>query len=410
MKSNHRRIGEFIRLVDERNYGLKVSTLLGLSISKEFIPSVANIVGSDMENYKIIRKNQFACSLMQVRRDKKIPVALLKEIDEAIISQAYQVFEIENTEKLLPEYLMMWFSRSEFDREACFYAVGGVRGSLEWDDFCNLQLLVPSIERQKKIVKEYSAIVNGIKINEELILKLEEAAQAVYKQWFVDFEFPNEYGNPYKSSGGEMIYNPYLDKGVPKGWTYKSWRELAKQFTGFPFNGDNYSLTDGISVLRGENVTERNLRWDTHKKWSSPSDEKYCNYLLKENDIVIGMDGSKVGKNWCIISRYQLPLLIAQRVSCVRANNHEWQPFLYFSMFIGNFEGYVSKVHTGTSVPHISGEQIMDFPILIPHDYLLSTFCLLTKPIIDNCNIYRHQILKLNELSDALLTSLSQKV
>ena len=89
---------------------------------------------------------------MQVRRDKKIPVALLRDFDEAIISQAYPVFEVINEEILLPEYLMMWFSRSEFDRESCFYAVGGVRGSLEWEDFCNMQFPVPSLEKQKEIV------------------------------------------------------------------------------------------------------------------------------------------------------------------------------------------------------------------------------------------------------------------
>ena len=190
MKSNYNRIGDFIRLVDERNTGLKVKELLGLTISKQFIPSVANIIGSDMENYKIIRKNQFACSTMQVRRDKKMPVALLKDKEEAIISQAYPVFEIIDVKKLLPEYLMMWFSRSEFDREACFHAVGGVRGSLEWDDFCNMKLPVPSLEKQKEIVKEYNVILNRIQLNNQLIQKLEETAQAIYKQWFVEFEFP----------------------------------------------------------------------------------------------------------------------------------------------------------------------------------------------------------------------------
>jgi len=190
MKSNYKKIGDYIRLVDNRNIGLKVTTLLGLTINKEFIPSVANTIGTDMANYKIIRKNQFACSLMQVRRDKKIPVALLKDFDEAMISQAYPVFEIIDTQKLLPEYLMMWFSRSEFDREACFYAVGGVRGSLEWEDFCNMELSVPDIEKQKAIAKEYNTIVNRIKLNEQFNQKLEETAQAIYKQWFVDFEFP----------------------------------------------------------------------------------------------------------------------------------------------------------------------------------------------------------------------------
>ena len=153
MKSNYRRIGDIIQLVDERNAGLKVQKLLGLSISKQFIPSVANIIGTDMENYKIIRKNQFACSTMQVRRDKKMPVALLKEVDEAIISQAYPIFEVADTEGVLPEYLMMWFSRTEFDREACFYAIGGVRGSLEWEDFCDMQLPIPHPTNKKKSSK-----------------------------------------------------------------------------------------------------------------------------------------------------------------------------------------------------------------------------------------------------------------
>jgi len=213
MKSNYKEIGDYIRLVDNRNIGLRVTALLGLTINKEFIPSVANTVGTDMANYKIIKKGQFACSLMQVRRDKKIPVALQKDYEEAIISQAYPVFEVMDTELLLPEYLMMWMSRSEFDREACFYAVGGVRGSLEWEDFCNMELPVPDIEKQKAIVKEYNTIVNRIKLNDQLNKKLEETAQAIYKQWFVDFEFPYDFaqgkpdvnGMPYKSSGGEMF-------------------------------------------------------------------------------------------------------------------------------------------------------------------------------------------------------------
>lgn len=192
MKSNYKKIGDCIQLVDIRNTNLKVKTLLGVSITKEYIPSVANIIGTDMENYKIIKRNQFACSTMQVRRDKKMPVALLTHLDEAIISAAYPVFEVIDTTTLLPEYLMMWFRRTEFDREAVFYAVGGVRGSIEWEDFCNMQLPLPHINKQKEIVKEYNSIVNRIALNNQLIKKLEETAQAIYKEWFVDFEFPDE--------------------------------------------------------------------------------------------------------------------------------------------------------------------------------------------------------------------------
>jgi len=230
MRSNYKPIGNYIRLVDDRNKDLKVTTLLGLSISKVFIPSVANIIGSDMANYKIIRKGQFSCSLMQVRRDKKMPVALLRDFEEAIISQAYPVFEIIDHDLLDPEYLMMWMSRSEFDRHACFLAVGGVRGSLEWEDFCEMELPVPSIEKQREILREYNTIVNRIQLNEQLNQKLEETAQAIYKHWFVDFEFPisAEYaasigkpeleGKAYKSSGGDMVFCEELEQEIPKDW------------------------------------------------------------------------------------------------------------------------------------------------------------------------------------------------
>ena len=190
MKSNYRRIGDFIELVDVRNKELKVKTLLGLSITKQFIPSVANTVGTNMKNYKIIKKNQFACSIMQVRRDHKMPVALLKDFDEPIISPAYPVFEITKPQELLPDYLMMWFTRSEFDRHAEFHAVGGVRGSLEWEDFLDMTLPVPSLEKQQEIVADYNTVQDRIRINEQLNTALEETAQALYKHWFVDFNFP----------------------------------------------------------------------------------------------------------------------------------------------------------------------------------------------------------------------------
>ncbi len=241
MKSNYKKIGDYIRLVDERNAGYKVKTLLGLSISKQFIPSVANIIGTDMENYKIIRKNQFACSTMQVRRDKKMPVALLKDVDEALISQAYPIFEVTDSTKLLPEYLMMWFTRQEFDREACFYAIGGVRGSLEWEDFCDMQLSIPHPDKQREILKEYNTIANRIALNNQLIQKLEETAQAIYKQWFVDFEFPNNQGKPYKSNGGEMEINAELEKEIPKGWRGGVLSDIANIIMGQSPEGASYN-------------------------------------------------------------------------------------------------------------------------------------------------------------------------
>ncbi len=284
MRSSYKRIGDYIQLIDERNRDLSITTLLGLSIDKVFIPSVANTVGSDMANYKIIRKGQFACSLMQVRRDKKIPVAMLYSFEEAIISQAYPVFEIVDTEDLLPEYLMMWMSRSEFDREACFYAVGGVRGSLEWDDFCNMELPVPSIEKQREIVKEYHPIVDRIKLNKQLNQKLEETAQAIYKQWFVDFEFP-------------------IDSPPVEGWQAKPdgvvpFKRDTKAYRSLPYNP---KLKDRAKALRKAGVLSEVLIWqEVHKMKFKGLDfdrqkiignyivDFYCPNL----NVVIEIDGS----------------------------------------------------------------------------------------------------------------------
>jgi len=406
-KSSYKRIGDYIRLVDERNKGLQVKQLLGLSISKQFIPSVANIIGTDMENYKIIRKNQFACSTMQVRRDKKMPVALLQEVDEAIISQAYLIFKVKNTDELDPEYLMMWFTRSEFDREACFHAVGGVRGSLEWEDFENMKLPIPHIDKQREIVKEYNVIQDRIALNQQMIQKLEETAQAIYKQWFVEFEFPDENGKPYKSNGGEMVWCEELGKDIPKGWEMGTIESIANQLMGFAFKGELYVNDLGVSVLRGENVSEKFLRWDTHKKWNDEITSRIEKCYLKENDIVVGMDGSKVGKNWATVSKYDLPLLLAQRVSCLRGKDKIYQNFIFYSMCVLDFENYVSQVQTGTSIPHISGQQIFNFPILEPKYFVIEKFDYAVSKMVTHKSNITQEIQKLTELKDLLLSKLA---
>ena len=183
--AEYKRLGDYIREVNVRNRELKVTKLVGLTIDKAFIPSVANVIGTDLSNYKVIQREQFACSLMQVSRDGKMPVAMFEE-DEAIMSPAYPMFEVIDKTVLMPQYLMMWFSRSEFDREASYYAVGGVRGSLTWEDFCNMRLPIPSITRQREIVSEYETLTNRIRLNNQMIQHLEATAQVLYRKTFVD--------------------------------------------------------------------------------------------------------------------------------------------------------------------------------------------------------------------------------
>ena len=186
MSANYRKLGEIVELIDERNKDEKVQTLIGVSIEKCFIKSVANTIGTDLSKYQIIRKNDFACSLMQVSRDGKIPIACLKDYDEAIMSPAYYIFRIKNTDEVLPDYLSMWFMRSEFDREAAYIAVGGVRGSMPWEDFCNMELPIPDIKEQQKIVDAYNSITKRIKIKQKINENLKKTAQTIYKKMFVE--------------------------------------------------------------------------------------------------------------------------------------------------------------------------------------------------------------------------------
>ena len=192
MKSNYKPIGKYIREVKIRNENNETDNLLGININKYYMPSVANIVGTDLSVYKIVKRGQFACNRMHVGRDMRLPIALSLDENDFIVSPAYDVFEISDTNVLSPEYLMMWLTRTEFDRNAWFYTDADVRGGLNWKAFCEMQLPIPSITKQKEIVAEYNTIQNRIDLNKQLIKKLEETAQAIYKNWFVDFEFPDE--------------------------------------------------------------------------------------------------------------------------------------------------------------------------------------------------------------------------
>ena len=247
MRSNYRRIGDFIRPVKVKNADGLYNDLQGINIDKFFMPSVANTVGVDLKKYKIIKQGQFACNRMHVGRDYRIPIALSDRENPFIVSPAYDVFEIKDKSVLLPDYLMMWFSRKEFDRNAWFYTDADVRGGLPWKSFCDIELPIPSTEKQREIVKEYNTVVNRIKLNEQLNQKLEETAQALYKYWFVDFEFPNEEGKPYKSSGGAMVYNEELDKEIPEGWSV----ELLSEFIEVKYGKDYKHLGIGNIPLYG---------------------------------------------------------------------------------------------------------------------------------------------------------------
>lgn len=308
MRSNYKKLGPYIREIDVRNSDLRTTYLRGISsIFKEFVKSKANTVGVSFHNYKIVEPRQFAFNPNTARMGDKIPIAL-NTGEQCIVSSIYPVFEVLDPEELLPEYLMMWFRRPEFDRYARFMSHGSAREIFGWQEMCGVELPVPSIEKQREIVKEYQTVVDRIHLNEQLNQKLEETAQAIYRHWFVDFEFPMsaEYarsigkpeleGQPYKSSGGEMEFNEVLEQEIPKDWRehrldslgsvkggkrLPSGEELIKDRTNYPYikvadlGGNKFvTLTNSFEYLKPE------------------TQERISRYIVDTGDLIISIVGT----------------------------------------------------------------------------------------------------------------------
>ena len=405
MKSNYKQLGRYISEVNIKNTNLEVDLLLGVSITKKFIPSIANTIGTDMSKYKVVRKNQFGYGPITSRNGDKISVALLTE-EQCIISTSYRVFEIKDHEELDPEYLMMWFRRPEFDRYARFMSHGSTREAFDWDEMCETELPVPSIEKQREIVKEYNIIVNRIKLNEQLNQKLEETAQALYKNWFVDFEFPNENGQPYKSSGGKMVYNDELDKDVPEGWDLNN---LGSEFDitigrtpprNQPkwFNGENGLKWVSIKDL-GTNST---YVIDTEETLTEEAIVKFNVPIIPKNTTILSFKMS-VGK----VSITNEDMLSNEAIAHMKIKNDTRISSEYIYCYLANFH-FNSLGTTSSIVTSINSTMVKDMRVIIPSTQIISKFndCLI--PIFNRSkNIELHNKCH-HKLISVLLSKMSK--
>lgn len=392
MKSNYKRIGDYIKPVKVRNSDMKAKDLLGININKHFMPSVANIVGTDLSNYKLVQKNQFACNRMHVGRDYRIPVAVSESDEEFMVSPAYDVFEIKNTKELLPEYLMMWFERSEFDRNAWFYTDADVRGGLAWQAFEDMQLPVPPISKQREIVKEYNTIQKRIELNQQMIEKLEETAQAIYKQWFVEFEFPDENGKPYKSNGGEMIWNEELQKEIPKGWEKCTLKEIS-------------SCLDYKRKPLSEE--ERNDFKGTIPYYGAMGIVDYVKEFIFDGEYLLF---SEDGVNVITEKGYPSVFLINEKFW---VNNHAhilegkdgFSTRLLYTMLK---EVNVSDLVTGAAQPKINQENMNSISVVRPEIKVVLAFNKVINPVFETVKLKSLENKKLNELKELLLSKLAK--
>lgn len=245
----YKTIEELVDKIDERNTDGSISELIGVSIDKCFIKSVANTNGTDLSKYKVIRKNDFAVSLMQVSRDSKIPVARLEEYDVAIMSPAYPIFRVKDENVILPEYLDMWFKRPEFDREAAFIAVGGVRGSMPWEEFAKMKLPVPSIEEQRKVVQAYKTVTDRIALKKQINDNLEATLDAVFCNLYQSIEDENavSFSDLCSLASSKRVFaEDYVVEGTP----FYRGKEITQKRNGEPINDPLFISSKHYETLK----------------------------------------------------------------------------------------------------------------------------------------------------------------
>ena len=354
----YKRLGDYIREVNVRNRDEKVTNLLGLSVSKEFMPSIANTIGTDMSTYKIVKKNQLVYIADTSRRGDKIAIALLKDYESAIVSQAYTVFEIIDSNKLLPKYLMMWFQRPEFDRYARFHSHGSAREIFDWDELCNVMLPLPSIDRQREIVEEYETLTNRIHLNEQMIQHLEATAQALYRKMFVDG----------------------IDKeNLPDGWRMGTLGEVAK-------------INSGKTCINKSDVKDEYYKYPVAGASGiigfSPS------YNYDEKLMTTGRVGT-LG----VVNRYNQKMYMADNVLVARSHFYE-----YCYQVLNSID--YSEITKGGVQSLITQTDLNEIATIIPSEDTLEKYEELSSSIYSFVEIKECENSKLKELQSLLLAKM----
>lgn len=383
MRSNYEVLGKHIRLVDFRNKDEITSTVLGISIDKEFMPSVANVIGTDLSRYKLIQKGMFACNPMHVGRDERLPIALYKDDIPAIVSPAYFMFEIIDPAILDMDYLMMWFRRPEFDRECWFMTDGSVRGGITWDDLCRISVPVPSIEKQRSIVKAYQSITNRIalkrKINEDLVASL----STVYKELFSDAE------TQYSKVPLQKICTKIGSGATPKG-------------------GKTAYIDEGISLIRSTNVFDFQFEYSDLAHINQTQADALSNVTVEPNDVLFNITGVSVAR-CCMVPDDVLPARVNQHVMIIRpAKGIAMSYYIMFTLCAaGNKAKLLGIGQSGSTREAINKQELESFEIPIPDDNCLSKFGEIAQCVYKNiqCNVKEMRLLE--DMKCSCLTQLS---
>ena len=395
MKSNYEPLGKHIRLVDYRNSEEVTSTVLGISIDKEFMPSVANVIGTDLSRYKLISKGLFACNPMHVGRDERLPIALYEKDNAAIVSPAYFMFEIIDRDVLNEEYLMMWFRRPEFDRECWFMTDGSVRGGISWDDLCRIKLPVPSYARQCEVVESYRAITDRIALKRAENDNLEATIQAAFDKAFHD-------------AGVSLPETIIKQNKVPQGWTDATVGDFASVQTG-PFGSQLHNedyVESGTPIITVEHMDGKYIAHRNLPLVSQNDVDRLRKYDLHTGDIVFSRVGSV--DRAVMVSQHEDGWLFSGR--CLRVRPYDPNTGSYFLWWFNQpvIRQLVTASAVGATMPSINTSILNSIRIVFPQKDIVTQFCKMADGLIEIIATNLEEIRKLNDAREYIQLSLSR--
>ena len=383
MKEGYRVLGEYIRQVDIRNKEGKKENLLGVSVQKQFIQSIANTVGTDFTKYKVVKKGQFTYIPDTSRRGDKIAIALLEDYEEGLVSNVYTVFEVIDTEKLLPEYLMLWFSRPEFDRYARFKSHGSVREVMDWEEMCKVELPVPDIEKQRKIVKAYKTITDRIALKQKINDNLVSTLQIIYKKMFLESQ------NTYITKPLADLCSKIGSGATPKG-------------------GKAAYFDKGISLIRSMNVFDYFFSYPELAHISQIQANALANVEIQQADVLFNITGVSVTR-CCVVPDDVLPARVNQHVMIIRP--YKGKNMSYYIMCTLCTSENKAKLlgigQSGSTREAINKQELERFEIPVPSDEELERFGKIAIKIYALIFSNTNEIRMLCDMKDTLLTKLS---
>lgn len=374
MRLKYDRLGKHIRLIDNRNNDLITERVLGINIDKYFMPSVANVIGTDLSKYKLIQRGNFACNPMHVGRDERLPVALYTGEQPAIVSPAYFMFEIIDTTVLSTDYLMMWFRRPEFDRICWLKTDGSVRGGIAWDDICRMEVPVPPIEEQLEIVSCYQAITERIVLKRQINDNLEATAQAYFDSFF----FPA--AEPDCTLADIAEVNPI--RQLKKGEKARCFDMSTLPTNGCIPTGDEIKpYNGGVRFINGDTLIARITPCLENGKAA------YIN-LLGDGEVAFG----------------------STEYIVFAAKDIMPSSFYYFLIRNSQFVTFALQFMNGSSGrQRVSGEELASFPLVKPSVERLKAFDKVGSMVLSQMKENTNEILKLKSLQDTISATLSRR-